>query len=63
MMLAILLILYCLREATVGTKKIIEDYVDEVSKSLAFIAFLERCVCLDAAQKIEFFEQSQKTYG
>ena len=49
-------------EAYVGTKKIIEDYVDEVSQSLAFIAS-EECVCLDAAQKIEFFEQSQKAYG
>lgn len=49
-------------EAYVGTKKIIEDYVDEVSQSLAFIAS-EKCVCLDAAQKIEFFEQSQKAYG
>ncbi len=46
-------------EAYVGTKKIIEDYVDEVSQSLAFIAS-EECVCLDAAQKIEFLNKVKK---
>lgn len=46
----------------VGTKKIIEDYVSEVSESLAFIASQD-CQCLSIAQKIEFFEQSKIAYG
>ena len=37
----------------VGTKKIIEDYIDEVSLGLAFVASTD-CQCLDKQQKIEF---------
>ncbi len=48
--------------AYVGTKKIIEDYVAEVSESLAFIASKE-CECLTLSEKISFFEQSQKAFG
>lgn len=48
--------------AYVGTKKIIEDYVEEVSKSLAFIAS-EECTCLTAQEKICFFEQSKVAFG
>ncbi|MGE8542389.1 MAG: DUF3336 domain-containing protein [Acinetobacter sp.] len=45
-----------------GTKKIIEDYVSEVSESLAFIAS-EQCECLTSAEKITFFEHCQKAFG
>ncbi len=46
----------------VGTKKIIEDYIDEVSNSLAFIAS-ESChsLCLDS--KRDFFKNCEKAYG
>ncbi|AYA04471.1 DUF3336 domain-containing protein [Acinetobacter sp. WCHAc010034] len=46
----------------VGTKKIIEDYVAEVSEGLAFIAS-EQCECLTVQEKIAFFKQSQKAFG
>ena len=46
----------------VGTKKIIEDYVEEVSESLAYIAS-ESCSCLCRAEKIEFFEHCKQAYG
>lgn len=46
----------------VGTKKIIEDYVEEVSESLAYIASSD-CNCLCVAKKIEFFQQCKKAYG
>lgn len=46
----------------VGTKKIIEDYVEEVSESLAYIAS-DSCTGLYRAQKIEFFEHCKKAYG
>lgn len=46
----------------VGTKKIIEDYVDEVSKSLAFVAS-DECQALTKVEKIEFFQQCQTAYG
>ena len=46
----------------VGTKKIIEDYIDEVSKSLAFIAS-ESCQLLTLENKIKFFENCKKAYG
>lgn len=38
-----------------GTKKIIEDYVEEVSESLAFIASTA-CQCLSLSEKIDFFQ-------
>jgi predicted acylesterase/phospholipase RssA len=48
--------------AYVGTKKIIEDYIEEVSQSLAFIAS-EECTCLSAKEKISFFEQCKLAFG
>ena len=46
----------------VGTKKIIEDYIEEVSRGLAFVASTD-CQCLDKQQKIEFFQHCQKAFG
>lgn len=46
----------------VGTKQIIEDYIEEVSLSLAFIA-ASQCQTLTVAEKLKFFENCQKTYG
>ena len=48
--------------ALVGTKQIIEDYVDEVSASLQFVAS-DACVCLSHAEKVEFFKHCEKAYG
>ena len=45
-----------------GTKKIIEDYVEEVSESLAFIASTA-CQCLKKKEKIDFFQHCKKAYG
>ncbi|KAB0653264.1 DUF3336 domain-containing protein [Acinetobacter bohemicus] len=45
-----------------GTKKIIEDYVEEVSESLAFIASTA-CQCLSFSEKIDFFQHCKKAYG
>lgn len=45
-----------------GTKKIIEDYIDEVSKALAYIAS-SSCETLTLKDKLEFFENCQKVYG
>lgn len=49
-------------ETYVGTKKVIEDYVEEVSQSLAYIAS-ENCKCLSLKEKIDFFEHCQRAYG
>ena len=49
-------------QAYVGTKKIIEDYVDEVSQSLAFIAS-DECTCLSLDEKLEYFQHCQRAYG
>lgn len=46
----------------VGTKKIIEDYVDEVSQGLKYIAETETPE-LTRAEKITFFENCQVAYG
>lgn len=46
----------------VGTKKIIEDYIEEVSNSLAFIASKE-CHLLSTQEKIEFFKNCQVAFG
>lgn len=46
----------------VGTKQIIEDYIEEVSASLAFVAG-SQCQTLTHAEKIRFFKNCQKTYG
>ncbi len=43
-------------------KKIIEDYIEEVSRGLAFVASTD-CQCLDKQQKIEFFQHCQKAFG
>lgn len=48
--------------ALVGTKKIIEDYVDEVSASLHFVAS-DACECLTYDEKVEFFKHCEKAYG
>ncbi|RFS32733.1 DUF3336 domain-containing protein [Acinetobacter sp. SWAC5] len=48
--------------AYVGTKKIIEDYIEEVSQGLAFIAS-ESCSCLSNAEKLAFFKHCQVAYG
>ncbi|OTG66135.1 hypothetical protein B9T25_10015 [Acinetobacter sp. ANC 4470] len=45
-----------------GTKKIIEDYVEEVSESLAYIAS-SACQCLSTSEKIDFFQHCKKAYG
>lgn len=46
----------------VGTKKVIEDYVTEVSNSLAFVASKE-CQSINMLEKIIFFQACQKAYG
>ena len=46
----------------VGTKKIIENYVSEVSNSLAFVAS-EECQSIPHEEKITFFQSCQKAYG
>lgn len=46
----------------VGTKRIIEDYIEEVSQSLAYIAS-DACTELDQKEKIEFFQHAQQAYG
>ncbi|SPL72155.1 DUF3336 domain-containing protein [Acinetobacter stercoris] len=45
-----------------GTKKLIEDYIEEVSESLAFIAS-ESCENLSLKEKLSFFENCEKAYG
>lgn len=49
-------------QSFIGTKKIIEDYIEQVSECLAFVASNE---CTDATikQKIKFFKESQAAYG
>lgn len=49
-------------EAYVGTKRIIEDYVEQVSQGLAHIASTD-CSCLNIEEKIEFFKGCQRAYG
>lgn len=46
----------------IGTKKLIEDYVEEVSQSLLYIAS-EKCESLSTADKIKFFENCKQAYG
>ncbi|AOA58946.1 DUF3336 domain-containing protein [Acinetobacter larvae] len=46
----------------IGTKKIIEDYIEAVSLALEFIAS-EKCENLSVTQKKQFFEHCQKAYG
>ncbi|WP_299150520.1 patatin-like phospholipase family protein, partial [uncultured Acinetobacter sp.] len=49
-------------ETYVGTKRIIEEYVEEVSLGLAYIAS-DECQCLKFEEKIEYFEHCQRAYG
>ncbi|MCH4242926.1 DUF3336 domain-containing protein [Acinetobacter gerneri] len=49
-------------ETYIGTKKLIEDYIEEVSQSLAYIAS-EKCENLSLPEKLNFFENCQKAYG
>ena len=46
----------------VGTKKLIEDYIDEVSSSLNYIVS-ERCNRFSREEKIDFFQHCQRAYG
>jgi predicted acylesterase/phospholipase RssA len=48
--------------AMVGTKRIIEDYIEEVSQCLAFVAS-DQCTTINLAEKIDFFEECQIAYG
>lgn len=43
----------------VGTKKLIEDYIEEVSQSLAYIASSE-CITFQRKEKIEFLKTVKK---
>src|SRR5690606_24757346 len=49
-------------ETYVGTKRIIEEYVEEVSLGLAYIAS-DECQCLKFEEKIDYFEHCQRAYG
>lgn len=49
-------------QSYIGTKKIIEDYIEEVSRSLAYIAS-ESCEILLLKDKLNFFQNCQKAYG
>lgn len=46
----------------VGTKKLIEDYIDEVSSSLLYITASE-CDSFSIQEKLEFFENCRLAYG
>lgn len=46
----------------IGTKKLIEDYVEEVSNCLKYIASSE-CITFQRFDKIAFFEHCAKAYG
>ncbi|NHB57104.1 DUF3336 domain-containing protein [Acinetobacter sp. 194] len=46
----------------IGTKRIIEDYISEVCKSMKFIVS-EQCEKLSLSEKISFFENCAKVYG
>lgn len=46
----------------IGTKKLIEDYIEEMSESLAFIASSE-CQTFNLKEKVEFFQSCQMAYG
>ena len=49
-------------ECYIGTKKIIEDYVDEVSQSLEHVASAPSEI-LSHAEKLEFFKNCETAYG
>ncbi|MGA5989249.1 DUF3336 domain-containing protein, partial [Escherichia coli] len=46
----------------IGTNTIIEDYIEEMSASLAYIASNE-CHSFSLKEKIDFFENCQIAYG
>lgn len=46
----------------VGTKKIIEDYIEEVSLSLVYIAS-SQCDALTVQEKLDFFQNCKLAYG
>lgn len=46
----------------IGTKKIIEDYIEQVSECLAYIAS-SACTGISLEEKIHFFEASKVAYG
>jgi len=46
----------------IGTKKIIENYVEEMSDCLRYLASSE-CITFQLKEKIQFFEECQKAYG
>lgn len=46
----------------VGTKKLIEDYIEEVSSSLLYIASNE-CDSLSVQEKLDYFENCRIAYG
>ena len=45
-----------------GTKKLIDDYIEEVSHALTYIAS-EKCENLSLLDKLKFLENCQKVYG
>lgn len=49
-------------ETYIGTKKIIENYVEEVSQCLQYLAS-SGCITFQLKEKIQFFEECQKAYG
>ena len=49
-------------ETYIGTKKIIEHYVEEMSEALRYLAS-SACTTFKLAEKIQFFEECQKAYG
>ncbi|RZF55911.1 DUF3336 domain-containing protein [Acinetobacter halotolerans] len=49
-------------ETYCGTKKIIENYVEEVSECFGYLASSE-CITFQLKEKIKFFEECQKAYG
>ena len=49
-------------ETYIGTKKIIENYVEEVSNCLQYLASSE-CITFQLKEKIQFFDECHKAYG
>ncbi|QER39183.1 DUF3336 domain-containing protein [Acinetobacter suaedae] len=49
-------------ETYIGTKKIIENYVEEVSECFRYLSSSE-CITFQLKEKIQFFEECQKAYG
>ena len=49
-------------ETYIGTKKIIENYVEEMSDCFRYLASSE-CITFQLKEKIQFFEECQTAYG